>query len=942
MSDNKNFDDIDNILEQVKIMQSRLDDEPSEPSKTWSMDDIDKLIAESNGEKYIPKEESKPLTPAEDFERILSREFDAGIFTVKPIEEEKPEMQDISSGITESEVDGQEKFFEEEASSEEEPEGFDPELFELEMVVIPEEDEESESAPEEKQEPVDIRTYDNDAEQAREIFRKKTEETLDASDDSHIDSSEYRTRFFKKMTIEEPEEVEAEPDGPIDKSGIIIRKSSEPSDSDLEAMPQVLAAESAMALDDEKTRIIGGGRPVETPVAEEPKSDDVDGQIMLSGFDDIPAETLPEQANVSDVEENLSERRRQKAKNFQLNNDIDLDEDFEGDYNASPEDVAKEEKARKKAARKLALEKEIEKKAVGTEYTNPEDRAEMHTRLTKRASGAVRNLIVCGILEAIIVLVNILPSLTEKLSIESEIFAKGSVIFYVINAILLIIIAAFCSDKLSSGISDLRSRRLSCDSAVLLAVAVAFIQNTIVAVFGKGESIAIFTVVAGLELLLLKASDMLDAERTLGNFEVCAFKNEHNMYAVHSLENEAEIFELGRGLMMGDADMLYSSKLGFATDLIKNSVIERGSEKLMKLSVPAAAAASVIVGVIAGILTKNVMTAFSALAGTFCICSPAIIAFIPSFILSFYDYSLNKSSTMIVSLDEAEKVSGANAIILDSADVFSRSQCTMHGMKDFKNIRIDDVLLYASALVIKSGGPLRECFEKVIDGRQDILPPVKELNYEDKLGISAWIHNQKVLLGNRNMLVHHNIDVPDKSVEDKYAHSGRKVIYLAVAEKIAAMFVVSYAVDKNLEPYLRVLEANGIQTLVRTNDVNVTEELISEHFGLPQENFRVLSSVAGKLFKRRRDAVVDKLPAGIIHDGTAYSMLRALASSCNITAKARLGSVLQIIISALGFVLAVALFGTGSGEFLTGMTSFLFVLAGLIVSSGLVFLGRTK
>lgn len=941
MSEKHNFDDVESILEQVKGMQSKLSEEPSEPSKTWSMDDIDKLIAEANGEVYIPKAQPKPLTPSEDFDRILSREFDDNIFMVKPVETRPvPEMQDISSGNPESEVDGQEKFFEEEKSVEEKTEDFNLDLFELETVIIPEDDDApAEASPGKSTEYEDIRSYDNDAEQAREIFKRRTEETLDPSDDSHIDKSEYRTRFFKKMTVEDTEELEVEPEGPIDKSGFVIRKSSEPSEADLEAMPEVLAAENA--LNEQKTLIIGDKKP-SSPLVEKPENDDVDGQMMLTGFEDIPAETLPEQSSVNDVEENLFERRRQKAKNFKLNKEIDLDSDFEGDYNASPEDVAREEKARKKAARKLALEKEIEKKAVGTEYASPEDRADIHIRLTKKASKSVSNLIACGVIEAIIVLINLLPSLTEKLSIESEIFARGSVIFYVINAILLIVFTAFCGDKLSNGLSDLRSRKLSCDTAVSLAVVVAFLQNTAVAVFGKGEDIAIFTMVAGLGLLLLKASDMLDAERILGNFEVCAFKNEHNMYAVHSLENEAEIFELGRGLMMGDADMLYSSKLGFATDLVKNSVIEKGSGKLMKIAVPAAAAASIAVGVIAGIFTKDIMTAVSAFAGTFCICSPAIIAFIPSFILSIYDHSLNKASTMIVSLDEAERVSGANAIILDSADVFSRSQCTMHGMKDFRNIRIDDVLLYASALVIKSGGPLRECFEKVINGRQDILPPVKELNYEDKLGISAWIHNQKVLLGNRNMLAHHNIDVPDKSFEDKYAHSGRKVIYLAVAEKIAALFVVSYAVDMTLEPYLRVLEANGIQTLVRTNDVNVTEELISESFSLPQENFRILSSVAGKLFKRRRDAVVDKLPAGIIHDGSAYSMLRALASSCNITSKSKLGSVLQIIISVLGFVLTAALFCTGNGEFFTGIASFLFVLAGLVISSGLVFLGRTK
>lgn len=320
--------------------------------------------------------------------------------------------------------------------------------------------------------------------------------------------------------------------------------------------------------------------------------------------------------------------------------------------------------------------------------------------------------------------------------------------------------------------------------------------------------------------------------------------------------------------------------------------------------------------------------------------APVFSAFIPSFISRIINAKLNTEGTMIVSLDAAEKTAAANAVVMDSADIFDRSRCTMHGMKDFKNIRIDDVLLYAAALVIKSGGPLRESFEQVVDGRQDLLPPVKELVYEDKLGIAARIHGQKVLLGNRNLLVHHNIEAPEKALEERYSHSGRKVMYLAVAGKIAAMFVVSYAVDKNLAGFFKTLERNGIQVLVRTNDVNVTEELISKSFGMPQENFKVLSSVAGKLFKRRRDAVCDKLPARVVHDGTAYSMLKAVAASCSASSALRIGTVVQIILSALGFILCMALYCTSLGAMVNGLTAAAFLGAGLAISAGSAFLNR--
>ena len=139
-----------------------------------------------------------------------------------------------------------------------------------------------------------------------------------------------------------------------------------------------------------------------------------------------------------------------------------------------------------------------------------------------------------------------------------------------------------------------------------------------------------------------------------------------------------------------------------------------------------------------------------------------------------------------------------------------------------------------------------------------------------------------------------------------------------------------------------MLESNGIQVLVRTNDVNVTEELIAESFGMPQQNFKVLSSVAGRLFKRRRDAVCDKLPAGIIHDGTAFSMLRAVAASCSISSKVRFASIVQIILSVLGFAFTTALYCTGLGGFVNGLTALLFLVIGSLISAGIMMIGKIK
>ena len=931
--------ELEAILEEVRRGTLTADsaEEESEPSKTWSLDDIDRLIAQTNGEEYVPKKK-EPLTPAEDFKRILRRsEMDTEMFTVKPLSElsePEPETRDISSVSEEAEVEGQETFFSSDSDD------FDESLFEIETVIVPEDIPEPPpiEKPEEPKGPPTIKPFYEGDSPASEFFKKK-DEPQPVKKPEHIGENEYRTRFFTKLRLEDTAEIEVEPNGPVDKSGIVLERSGRSAEGGLDPLPKVRAAEDVVREGGDKTKVISGTMPA-VKEAKADESDVVEGQIMLTGFDDIPAEVLPEKTSESDVEEELWEKRRQKAKNFRIVNSPELDDGFESDMEAPAEDVLREEKARKKRERKQALEAE-ESRRVDKEYSDPAERSELHVRLGELNKKATVGLVIAAALQFIMIIFNIIPLLADRLSLSTEIFSINSPVPNIINAVMLIIAAAIGNERFFDSITGIFKGRVTSHTPSALAIAVALIQNTLAAVVGgQGAEVTVFSVAAVFGVVIEKLADKLRAERTLGNFEVCAYKYEHNMYAVHPIENESEIFELGKGLLMGNAELLYSSKVGFTTGFLKNSAADSSDRRLVRLLLPCSAAASVICAVAVGIINKSAMAAISAFAGTFCVTSPLFVSIIPALIERVNGRRLNPEGTMIVSLDSAEKTAAANAVVMDSADIFDRSRCTMHGMKNYENIRIDDVLLYAAALVIKSGGPLRESFEQVIDGRQDLLPPVRELTYEDKLGIAARIHNQKVLFGNRNLLVHHNIQMPDKAIEEKYSHDGRKVIYLAVAESIAAMFVVSYAVDRNLGKYFKVLEENGIQVLVRTNDVNVTEELIADSFGLPQETFKVLSAVAGKLFKRRRDAVCDKLPASIVHDGTAYSMLRSVAASCGMESSKKLGTVAQIVLSALGFVLSTALYCTGLGSLMSGLTALGFLVVGLAVCSGVALINK--
>lgn len=909
-----NDDELDKILSEVR---GAADKSEEEPSKEWSLDDIDRLLAEESGSEYTPAE--KKESAADRLEKMLAgTEFDEGMFTLKTEPDEEPveEIPEPTDIFSQSEVSGQETFFEDGGD------GFDPFLFEMETVVMPD------AVPE----PAEIK-YSNHTEKPDPLPPTISEKKEEEEEKPKLD---YRKKFFEKLRPEDiplPEEEEKEPEFPDDKPGIVVRKGEADIVEDLEGMPTLMAAEDAASrkFDEEKTKIIP--LPGRAEKKEEPGEINVEGQIILTDFVDIPAEEIPGRASENDVEETLSKKRRQKAKIFKIDN---IDEDFgEGFEDLSEDlplsDMPEEETPEQENGGASLVE------SVG-EYNEPGERNRIHTRLTERVKATMHSAVLMGVVEGVLLLIAIIATLVRADVFSSTLFGPNSVIMCVINALLIIVAVVLDSTRFFDTFTQTVKGRITGNSATVIAVVVALIENTLAAITIDKGAYPVFGAIAVFGLLLNKITDVIDARRILDNFSVCAFSYDHNMYAVHQFENESEVFELGRGLLMGDAKIYYSSNIAFPSDFIKNSESEQDSEKHTKVMIIASLIASLVAGIIVGIVKTDFMAFFTAFTAAICLSAPIFGRFIPSFISFVANNRLNKEGTMIASLDTADAVSQANAVVLDSADIFDRKNCTMHGMKSFKSMRMDVVLLYTAAMVIKSGGPLRECFEQVVDSRADLLPPVRELVYEDKMGISARIYEQKVLLGNRNMLVHHNIKAPDKAFEDKYAHDGRKVIYLACNEQLAAMFVVSYSVDENIKNYLKQLENNGIQILVRTNDVNVTENLISESFGLNPDNFKILSSVAGRLYKRRKDSVTDRLSAGIIHDGGAFSMLKAMATACSMAAKNKIGIFMQIAAMVIGVILSVVA-GISDG----GITILWAVLIMLLEAAGIagtILLGK--
>lgn len=762
----------------------------------------------------------------------------------------------------------------------------DPKAYEVPEEVLP-----PEPSTEPEEEPV---KEDSVAEEP--LLPAATEEAQTISFPNDLNGATLRERFFRNPVLERTDEHEIPGEVDlIERPGIVLKKGVPSGTSDLEPLPTILPAEVALEEDrlaQEKT-IVAGAHGQSAGV--EKQADDIlDGQIVLRGFE--IGEPPRERLRPEDAEKELAQKRSEKAKNFvrlvkaaqsgEDENEESLeDEQYEASEDESVEEIPKEKKK-------------------DFEYRHPDQKNRVYKYIESRKRQSLLTVTALALTGLAALFLNALPSMLEN-SVSKVLLALEGTPILLAHLLVLLTASFFGMSSIISGFRGIFRLNPNCDSAISFAVTVNAVQ--IITRFflpAPERSVPIYTAAVIFAMMLNYLARSAGWDTAKGNFRFCAYDWSQDLHAVAEIEDPNEAFELCRGTFMSDPSALYSKKIDFPSDFIEG-VSEAGpAERFCRILFPITAGVSLFAGLLAGAIGKDAVLGFSVFSAAACLGIPAGSLLAANVALRRANRQLNETGSMIISLKAAEDVAKSNALVMDSAEIFDRSRCEMNGIFEHGNIRLDLALLYAIALVLKSEGPLAEAFAKIVEGNIDLVPAVRSFVYEDRQGMSGTIENyHSVLLGNRTFLINHSVPVPSKSDEDKYKVKGRKLFYLAIEGKLSIMFSVTYVADESLIPYLKTINENGIQLLLRANDPNITEELIVEHFKLPTQKVKVIGAIAGRMFKRIRERRTKQAPARVLHNGSHYSLVRTVAACTSLSFRVRAAQIAQV--AGVGFNLAL-------------------------------------
>lgn len=678
-----------------------------------------------------------------------------------------------------------------------------------------------------------------------------------------------KKKFFKSNSKDV--EYNNEPPKIIEKAATIKSKSRFDKTSDLQEIPTILAVEEL-----EKTRIMLSR---ETAEAETGSENDYDSsaQIKLSGFDDEMDE-VPE-IDEEVAEELLKKRREEKVNKFRL---------------FAPEEL---EENRKSEAKRI----------LKGDYKDKSEKTQALEKMYKQKKSLTWKSAVTAVMSVILLVLSVsygagyLPS-----------FLSTDIAYYITAVVLYAVIIAVNIGTVLHGFNFRHG--INFDFPISVAVILTLV-HTVLFIFKPDLIIdggGLYPSAAAFALFLNLAGKHRRMIRIIHNFEFLTEAGDK--YTVEDIVNEVDAAIISRNLLAGEPLLKYSVKTDFPTSFMEISCADEPADKISKVMGPIMIGLNLVLFAVLGILEHNWNYAFNVLVAGIIITCPVITLLATNLALSGVSKSLAKNGAMVCGFEGAHIIHNSNALVMEASDLFGARSCDLHGIKTFNGTKIDDAILQTAAVIIKTKSPLAGVFDDVIVGKQSILPEVDGVIYEDKMGTSAWIYQKKILVGTRDLLIHHGVAVPKIEFENKYTRKGRKALYLAVAGKISAMFVVSYNADNNIKKGLRKLEKSGITILLKSCDPYINEENIMEIFDLPEGFIRVMTSSNARIFEKYSNMVVEKSPAYTVHNGTALGFISAVRGSESLVSLENSLSVLVSFGSSIGFGVA-ALLG-----FLNGMS----------------------
>lgn len=417
-----------------------------------------------------------------------------------------------------------------------------------------------------------------------------------------------------------------------------------------------------------------------------------------------------------------------------------------------------------------------------------------------------------------------------------------------VNAILGLLAAFSSYTVISCGLSKILSLKADCDSLCAVSMVTSIVTSMIMFAntnLIKGSYVHIYIPVAIASLLFNTIGKLLIVSRTQRSFKFVSGSSEK--YAIFPVTDEETAQNFTRGTLRDFPNLSAMRKTEFLSEFLKTSYANDSTDSFCRIFTPVVLAVSVVIAVIAGIVSNpnhnssSVYIGISVFVGVISICTGFSSMLIVNVPMMRAEIKGAENQGVVLGFDCIEEFSETNSILTDANQLFPQGSVKLAAIKVFSDTRIDEAIVEAASLTTQAGSILKNMFYDIIAGKTELLNPVESYIFEDSMGLCGWINNKRVLLGNRELMVNHSIEgMPPLTKEKEYTENGRTAVYLSISGELSAMFLVEITPTLEIAQSLQDLQKNDVYIMVRSVDSIVSINRLSELFEISPEYLKLI------------------------------------------------------------------------------------------------------
>lgn len=368
----------------------------------------------------------------------------------------------------------------------------------------------------------------------------------------------------------------------------------------------------------------------------------------------------------------------------------------------------------------------------------------------------------------------------------------------------------------------------------------------------------------------------------------------------------------------GSARVSYMVRTKHLSGYFKNACREDHVSLIMSRLYPyllSVSLAAAIVGGICGGLRGDspISVGFSAICAALVTSVPVTGLLCLEIPLSITSKRLLKGGTLLNGWNAVNKFGDTDAFAINTTDLFPRGSIKVRKALAVSDMEIEQVTAVAASVVIASGGALAEVFGELIQDETRLRGSVDGIFYENELGISAWLKEKRILVGNRDMMEIHSVIIPNGGLarldefEAMAERPGHQVLYVAVNNKLMGVYLLEYKASTAVRNALVQIISDGTNLMIYTCDANINVQLITRVFDLPPRFISILDNEGSRVYDSVTYAVTDSEEALLATNGSFKALSAGIRAAVRLKETQRLGIMVQSVCFGIGFLFVVIL-----------------------------------